>query len=163
MNKGKKSILILIAIAVASGGLISCGGYKDANLAKTKLVVGDWPTEEGRLRDSAFETKELYEKKYPDVEIIPDSWFFDLKSCYLKAEAGMLPNVFLAPFTEVSDVIDSGYAKDITNVLKERGIYDSLNESIRDVISKDERMYAIPNSVYAFGIKYNTKMFELAE
>ena len=153
---------IVLAVSIISMLLSACGGYRNENINKTKLVVGDWPTEEGIMRDKMFQTKNYFETKYPNVDIVPDSWFFDLKSCYLKVEAGMLPNVFLAPFTEVSDIIEGGYAKDVTDELKKRKIYENMNESVRELISKNERVYAVPNTIYAFGVKYNTKMFEAA-
>lgn len=160
MEKMKKVVSTVTAAVLAAGMLASCGG--GTSDGKTKLSVGDWPTKENKNYESLMETKADFEEKNPDVEIIPDTWKFDLQTFYPKAEAGMLPNLFVAPFTEVDKLIDGDYALDVTDKLKEKGWYDNMNESVRELVSKDGRVHMIPYQVYALGITYNTEMFEQA-
>ena len=47
---------------------------------------------------------------------------------WLKQRAERSPTVYYIPLTEGSKVIELGYAADITDEFKERGMYDNLNE-----------------------------------
>lgn len=160
MEKMKRVVSTVTAAVLAAGMLASCG--ETATDGKTKLSVGDWPTKESSSYERMMTTKASFEEKNPDVEIVPDTWKFDLQTFYPKAEAKMLPNLFVAPFTEVDKLIDGGYALDITDKLKAKGWYDNMNESVRDLVSKDGKVYMMPYQVYALGITYNTEMFEQA-
>lgn len=162
MKNWKKIVSMLIVSSVAVGACASCGNTSGSNSGKVRVVVDHWPSTEGTELDTLTGYKEGFEKENPNVEIVPDTWKFDLKSFYPKAEAGMLPNVCLVTITEIDKLIDGGYALDLTDELKEYGFYDKMNESIRELVSKDGRVYAVPNEAYAFGITYNVEMFKKA-
>lgn len=160
MKNMKKIVSTVTAIVLATGMLASCGGENGGG--KIKLSVGDWPTQENSNYERMMEIKAGFEEKNPNIEIVPDMWKFDLQTFYPKAEGGMLPNLFVAPFTETDKLIDGEYALDLTDKLKENGWYDKMNESIRELVSKDGRVYLIPYQAYALGITYNIDMFKKA-
>ena len=147
MKNMKKIVSTVTAIVLAAGMLASCGGENGGG--KIKLSVGDWPTQENSNYERMMEIKAGFEEKNPNIEIIPDMWKFDLQTFYPKAEGGMLPNLFVAPFTETDKLIDGEYALDLTDKLKENGWYDKMNESVRELVSKDGRVYLIPYQAYA--------------
>ena len=155
----KKSVCILLAGIMMAGMCASCG-QKTSESGKVSLGVSDWPATEGERLELFNQNKADFKKIYPDVEIVPDTWGFDIKSFYPKAEAGMLPNIYTVPFTEIDKLVDGEYVIDMTDALKEKGYYDNMNEKIRDIVSYEGRVYALPYEAYTFGIAYNTDVFE---
>ena len=125
-------------------------------------VVGEWPTKEGPDKDNLEKHKERFEKENPDFEVIPDNWSFDLKTFYAKAAGGNLPNIFGSHFTEFGQIVDAGYAADLTDALKDAGLYDNYNKDVLKLISRDGKVYAFPFSTYALGMACNVDMMEAA-
>ena len=160
MKKTKKKMALFMAAVLAVGLCTSCSGNKQTG--KTQLAVGSWPATEGSALDSQNKKKAEFEADNPDIEIVPDTWQFDLKTFYPKAEAGMLPNIFVGPYTEIGKLVDGEYVADITEYLKKYGYYDEMNKSIRDLVSVDGKVYALPYQAYALGIPCNMEMFKQA-
>ena len=115
----KKAAAIALSAAMTVTALSGCGqkeSIKDEN-GRIKISVGAWPSKEGKELDSINQLKERYEKANPEYVIVPDNWQFDLKSFYAKAAGKNLPTVFMANFTEVSQVIEGGYSANLTDTL----------------------------------------------
>ena len=130
----QKCISMILATLLSVGMCTSCGTTKQMDDGKVKITVGEWPAE-GSALELMNNRKAEFEEANPDIEIIPDVWKFDLRTFYPKAEGGMLPDVYAAPFTEVDKLLDGGYAYDVTEIMKEKGIYDNLNKNILDIIN----------------------------
>jgi len=165
-KKGKLFERIVCAVITASIVSVSAGvltGCKNESSINEKVIVSiaNWPTSEPNLTKNN-EMKEKFEADNPDIMIVPDTWGFDLETFYPKAAAGLLPNQFTAYYSEISNLINSGYLADITDVAKETGIYDQLNPIVRDIAMKDGKLYAIPNDSYAMGIAVNMDMLRQA-
>lgn len=160
--KARKIIVCLLAGVMAMGALTACGNKTEVEDGKVTLSVDRWPVKEGEELDTQNAKKAAFEEKYPDIEIVGDTWGFDIKSFYPKAEAGLLPNLLTTPFTEIGKLIDGGYASDLTAVMKETGYYDNINPKIRELVSKDGKVYALPTSTYALGVSVNMKLFREA-
>ncbi len=155
---------LAVVLIMLAGTLAGCGTKatdKDEQ-GRTVLSVGGWPSKEGTALDATNARKDRFESANPDVAINPDMWVFDRKTFYAKAAGGQLPNVYEAGFTEMAEIINSGYSADLTDVLKKRGYEGMFNENIMDAISKDGKILAFPYSCHVLGIAYNTKMFEAA-
>ena len=161
--KAKKIIVTLLAAAMATSMMASCGNNNggDEN-GQVTLSVGSWPAKEGANLDRMNKLKENFEAEYSDIKISPDTWTFDLKTFYPKAEAGMLPDIFEAHFTEFQKLTDGDYVADLTSVMKETDYYDNLNPRLRDLVTKNGKVYALPINAYSVGLSYNTKLFEQA-
>ena len=157
----KKTLARITAAALGCMMLASCGAQNSANSGKVELSVGNWPSTEGKDLDTKNALKDAFEKEYPNIAIVPDTWSFDLQTFYPKAEAGLLPNYYTAHFSEMPKLIDGEYVYDITKALDDNG-YSGMNENIKKVVSKDDAIYALPTLVYTLGIVYNTDMFEAA-
>lgn len=161
--KVKKFFAIALSAVVAVGALGGCtGGDNKASDGKVTISVGDWPTKEGTSLTRKEEQKKTYEEAYENVRIEPDTWSFDLRTFYPKAEAGLLPNVFRTHYTEAQKLIDGEYTYDITDILKEKGLYENLNPQLLEMISKDGRVMMMPTEAYSIGLLYNVDLFEKA-
>ena len=163
-KNSKKVLAVIMAAAMVSAGCAGCGSKvsdKDEN-GRTTITVGGWPQKEGSSLDAMEERKAKFEESNPDVAIIPDSWTFDLKSFYAKAAGNQLPNIYGAYFTEVKQLIESGYCADLTDALKKYDVYDKFNENVMKAISKDGKVYVFPTYAYILGVAYNVDMFEAA-
>ena len=166
MNRLKlfKIISMMIITSLIFGNLCGCGkksSDKDGQ-GRTIINVGHWPQEKGTELDNMLIRKEKFEALNSDVVVNGDGFVFDLKTFYAKAAGGQLPTIFDAPFTEVEQLIETGYVADLTEVLKKRGYEDKFNERILNEVSKDGKVYAFPFGAYVFGMAYNTDLFEKA-
>ena len=160
--KGKKILSVLMAacMLLASAGCTK----KNAENAQVTISVGNWPNEEADPTgyQRRMEQKAEFEKVYPNIKIEPDSWAFDVKTFMAKAEAGTLPTVYEAHFTESQRILDGGYASDVSKQLNELGYAGMINEFILDAISQDGKIYMLPNSVYTLGVVLNLDLFKQA-
>ena len=168
-TNNKKSVLIkavslVTAVAMSSVMLTGCGSKgSDKNAqGQTVISVGLWPTREGTELDNANARKARFEEANPDVEIKPDTWGFDRNNFYAKAAGGQLPTVYKAGFTEVAEIINSEYAADLTDVLQKYGYLDKMNKQVVDALSKDGRIYALPQVVATLGLACNMDIMKQA-
>ena len=158
-----KAVSALTALVLASGMLAGCGGSSDKDSeGRTIISVGSWPPEESDALTAMNERKARFEEANPDVVIEPDEWAFDRQTFYAKAAGGQLPTVYLSGFTEMPEIINSGYSSDITEALKNNGLEGMFNENIMDIISRDGKIYAFPTMSYVLGLAYNVDAFEAA-
>lgn len=158
----KKTITGILAAILAMSMCTSCVTKKENGSEKVELSVGAWPSTEGAALQEIEQQKIDFEAEYPNITIVPDTWSFELKTFYPKAEAGLLPNLFRAHFTEVNKLLDGEYVADLSDALKENGYYDKINKKVLDIIAKDGKIYGLPTDVYAVGLAYNTDMYEAA-
>ena len=130
---------------------------------KFQLKLGIWP--EDTLTDDIAMHKEFVKKfneKHPNVEVVPAYYKYSVDTFVPKAESGNLPTIFESWYTEPQKLIAGGFVADITDILQERGWLDTLNPSIRELLSKDGRIYGIPRDGYALGLMMNVELFEEA-
>ena len=162
-SKWLKAVSLITAGVLMAGVCTSCGKGKDKDAGgKTVITVGGWPSKEGQEKDDIEARKARFEEANPDISIKPDPWSFDFKTFYSKAAGGQLPILYNANYTEVAQIIESGYSSDLTEVLKKYNLYDKMNKDVLDVVSKDGKVYALPYEAYALGIAYNVDLFEKA-
>lgn len=157
-----KRILATIMAVILSAGVMTSCGEKKTETGKTEISIGNWPQKEGANLDNYNQVKAEYETQYADVTIVPDNWSFDLQTFYPKAEAGLLPTLFSTYATEMQRMKDSGYVADLSEALKDNGYDGMFNPKILDLISKDDKVYALPWSGTVFGLAYNTEMMQAA-
>ncbi len=150
------------------GTLAGCGADKsdknDKNeQGQTVITIGNWPTKEGVDMDNMRENETRFEAANPDVAVEPDSWVFDRKTFYAKAAGGQLPTVYLAGFTEMPEIIASGYSADLTEALKKYELLDKINPTILKTMTNEKgQVLAYPNSVSVMGLMVNIDLFEQA-
>lgn len=162
----KKKILSMVLVA-ALAATVMCGCTKNENTGKTEdgktlLTVSNWPSKEDEEMKTMNSLKDRFEEKYPDIKIKTDTFTFDVKTFYAKASGGELPTLFMSPATEIDKVISGDYCADLTDVMKKEGVYDQLDKSILELMSRDGKLYCYPQSVGVLGIVYNADIFRQA-
>lgn len=130
---------------------------------KVVLKLGIWPedslTDEIKMHDGFVEK---FKTTHPNVEVVPAYYKYATDTFVSMAEAKNLPTIFESWYTEPQKLIAGGFVKDITDILKQRGWLDTINPSIRDLLSKDGHIYGIPRDGYALGMMLNLELFEEA-
>lgn len=155
-----KLIKITACLLVASAfiSLTGCGKKENASSSgKIQITVSQWPNKEAdpTKYESKMKIKENFEKKYPNIEIVPDEWTFELQTFNAKAEGGTLPTIYQPFLTEAKRINENRYAYDVTDLLKEYGYYDKITDFFMDTISKDGRIFHIPGGIYSVGLAMN--------
>lgn len=163
----KKIISIVLASLMIVGVLSGCGGKKNSAVTedgKILLTVGNWPNQE--TNPVGYETymkrKEAFEKKYPDIHVEPDYWAYDTQTFVAKAEGGTLPVIYNTFATEAKKIMDLGYAADITDIMNKYGFSDLMTDEIKELVSRDGKMYMIPANIYTMGLVMNLSLFREA-
>lgn len=106
--------------------------------------------------------KTRFETANKNVVIQPANYKYSPDTFVSLAQSGKLPTIFETWFTEPQKLIEGGFVKDITPELKEMGWYDSMNTTIRDLLSKDGKIYGVPRDGYALGLYLNLDVFKEA-
>lgn len=164
MKKLNKAVNLVLAVMLLVSSLAGCGAEKTSGDGNVSLRVGNWPD---KTQAKDLETKELQlakmNEKYPEIEIIPDTYKYDTKTFTLKASANQLPDIYNTWFTETNMLIEQGYAADITDALIEHKLIDAINPELLEMV-KDEngRIYGIPTEAYAQGLLINKSLFREA-
>ncbi len=162
----KKKLAVLLAMTIAVT-LTGCG----------KTVPGSGPADEittisisgcpnKSSQPEAYQTLmdkiERFEDANPDIHIDPVEWSYDISTYTAKAEGGTLPTVYNTHFTEAKKIMELGYAKDITEKLKELGYYDKISSYVLKNSSQGNKVYFIPYNAYALGLILNMNLFREA-
>ena len=136
---------------------------EDTSEEKFQLTLGIWP-EDTLVAD--IELHNGYVKTFnaihPNIEVVPAYYHYAVDTFVPLAESGNLPVIFESWYTEPQKLIKGDFVADITDILEERGWLDAINPSIRDLLSKDGRIYGIPRDGYALGLMLNVELFEEA-
>jgi len=166
MNSKKVMAMGLAAVMLASG-LAGCGGKSGEGEVdgKINITISNWPDETNPNGQKNYEeyVAQMAEKR-PDVNVIPDTTgYADARTFQMKAAANQLPTTIQTHFTEIQKTIDSGYAADITKVMKERGYYDAINPQVLELLKgKDGNLYCFPTNAYLQGLTLNKDLFTKA-
>jgi ABC-type glycerol-3-phosphate transport system substrate-binding protein len=159
----KKLSVILMLICALTLCFTGCGKGGGGSSSKTTVKLGLWP-EDGNA--TAVEQHQqyirLYNQRWPDVTIQPAPYFYAVDTIVSLAESRQLPTIFEAWFTEPPKLISNGWVKDITNEIRTLGWDSKMNPGVRDLLSKDGRMYGIPRDAYALGLMLNMDLFRKA-
>lgn len=130
---------------------------------KFQLTLGIWPedtlTADIEMHQGYVET---FNATHPNVEVVPAYYKYAVDTFVPLAESGNLPVIFESWFTEPQKLINGDYVADITDELKARGWDEKINPAIKDLLSKDGRIYGLPRDGYALGLMINATMFEAA-
>lgn len=166
------SMVLAAALMVSATGCVGTKvGQNDGRDAEGNLhfSVGGTPTERtdknAKTYDLFQENKAKFEEQNPGVIVEADGWSFDLQNYMTKAEGGDLPTMYHTSPTEIKNIVDNGYAADITSLVKKYGYDDALNnEKYGKLYMKDGKYYGLvkDGSLYDMGIAYNVELFKQA-
>lgn len=187
MKRTKKLVSILLCLLLVVSMFAGCGKKEEpadtteaevttpaatetpaeeetpAPAEKFQLKLGIWPedtlTADIALHEGYVET---FNATHPNVEVVPAYYKYATDTFVSLAESGNLPTIFESWYTEPQKLINGGFVADITDELAARGWDAAINPSIRDLLSKDGRIYGIPRDGYALGLMINVELFEEA-
>jgi ABC-type glycerol-3-phosphate transport system substrate-binding protein len=94
-----------------------------------------------------------------NVKIVPSYYKYAPDSFVSMATAGNAPTLFDTWYTEPQKLIQNGFVKDITPELKELGWDTKMNPDVKNLLSKDGKIYGLPRDGYAEGLMINKKLF----
>lgn len=157
-----KKIAALSLAAVMAMSLCACGNQSSGR--KTSISVGLWPNEtQKETLEMQNKNKDNFMAANPDIEIIPNTYQYDTKTFMMKASAKQLPTMYRTFFTEISQIVNQGYAANITDQVKAHGFDTTMNETIKKLVTDDKGdYYALPVSAYTQGLYINKALFKEA-
>lgn len=163
-NNKAKRILSLAVAGITVLSLVGCKSEKQTADGKIQITVSQWPSKDGDpiKYESRMKLKEDFEKKYPDIEIIPDEWGFELQTFNAKAEGNTLPTIYQPFLTEAKRIMENHYSYDVTDLLKKYNYYDKITDFFMESISENGRIYHIPGGIYSLGLAMNYDLLEEA-
>lgn len=163
--KAKKMMSLLLATSM----LASSAVYVNAEETTGEEIVfsiGDWPDEaaEPDKFENWEKTRMNFEEQNPGIKIETDTYAYTADTFMAKAAAGQLPDVITIPLTEAKSIGESGYVRDITDILVELGYWDAYKDTVKEAITaEDGRVYCYQSSGYTFGLLANKSVLEEAD
>ncbi len=173
MKKGILRLISLVLLLTMLSLLAGCAKSNTETAApaatpeptpeEITLKLGIWPedtlADDIKMHENWVKT---FNSKYPNVKVVPAYYKYATDTFVSLAESGNLPTVFETWYTEPQKLIEGGFVKDITAELKELGWDNAMNPTIRELLSKDGKIYGIPRDGYALGLMLNVELFEKA-
>lgn len=129
-----------------------------------EISIGGWPKEDtDPSRYAAMEkSKEEFEDVYPWITIKEETWGYSVSEFLPKAAANQLPDLGQTYFTELTRIVEAGYASDLTEMMDQYGYTDKLDDNVRELVTIDGKIYYVPQSIYTLGLVANRGLFEEA-
>ncbi|MFJ8871633.1 ABC transporter substrate-binding protein [Streptomyces sp. NPDC102473] len=151
------SALVLSATACSSDTKSSAAG------GDVTITVACQPAKTApKQREAWNDDVAAFEKAHPGVSVksTDQQPCFDPKTFAAKLAGGQMETVFLVPVTNYADVISKKQAKDITSVTGRVKNFGDIKQDVRDMVTKDGKVYGVPNVSYSVGLIYNRKLFK---
>lgn len=148
----------------AGSGQASNATTSTATDSKKQVVFdnGDWVKDDDKRLPQYQAWKQKLETENPNMKVVPDYYPYDVNTFLPKAASGQLPNMFATFFTEPGKIINGGFAADITSFMKKYGYDKAVNPDMLKLVTKDGKIYGIPDGGYYMGMWYNVNLFKQA-
>lgn len=129
-----------------------------------EITIGGWADKDTSPEEyEAMETvKAAFQEKYPWITVKEDTWGYSVDTFLPKAAANQLPDLFDVYPTEISKIVNAGYAADLTEMMDKYGYTDALQDNVRDMVTVDGKIYFVPEYMYTLGLVANSAIFEEA-
>jgi len=153
--------LIVIALVLLVAMTLACEREDDGRIV---VRLGIWP-EDTLPQEIAMhqEFVRVFNERFPHVRLQPAPYRYAVDTFVPMAEAGRIPTIFETWFTEPGKLIPGGFVRDISEELNALGWADKMNESVRNLLSRDGRIYGVPRDAYALGLMLNMELFRAAD
>ncbi|MGY0021673.1 ABC transporter substrate-binding protein [Streptomyces sp. cg35] len=164
MKPRNLAILLTTGLALTA---TACGGDTSGSDAggDVTITVACQPAKTApKIRKAWDEDVATFEKAHPGVKVksTDQQPCFDPKTFAAKLAGGQMETVFVVPVTNYADVIAKKQAKDITGQTGAVKNFDDIKQDVRDMVTKDGKVYGIPNVSYSVGLVYNRALFKKA-
>lgn len=160
----KRSTGLLVVTAL---GLSACGSGEPVTPSaggaeQVTITVACQPAKSAPKERQAWDDDvATFMKAHPGVTVksTDQQPCFDPKTFGPKLAGGQMETVFVVPVTNYDDVIAKGQALDITAYTGEIKNWNDLRSDVRELVTKDGKIYGVPNVHYGVGLVYNRKLF----
>ncbi|RKN37868.1 ABC transporter substrate-binding protein [Streptomyces hoynatensis] len=152
------------ALAVLPLASCSSGDDGESGDGRVRLDINGQPpgTDARELRIFNAEVAR-FEESHPDIDLVPHEGFMEPETFSTRVAGGDLEDVFYVYFTDPAQIIEQGYAADITDYLADVPYLDQVRPELNEVFQDAEgRQYGIPTANYSMGLLYNRELFERA-
>lgn len=159
MKKIKKTLSLLIGLAILTVGLSACGlsnsGAKDNK--KTEITYAIWDQiQQPGMKKIADEFMKENEDIKVKIQVIPwDQYWTKLEA---SANGETLPDVFWMHGSEADRYMEAGTLLDISDSYKK--VEGNFPNDLVKLYSNDGKNYGIPKDISTVGLWYNKKLFD---
>lgn len=158
-----KKVALVLSVTMMTTMMAACQKNTNENSEEVTVKIGYWPKKESTDKYALHEKYlAAMNEKYPNIKIIPDEYEYTVDTFLPAAASGQVPNLFRVPFTEVSKIVDAGFAADLTEQFKKLGYEEALKPTVRELVTVDDKYYGVPYSAYIMGMIYNVELFKQA-
>lgn len=158
-----KKLLWILCMGLTLSSVCFAWGKKKTSSKDVSIRLGIWPedtlTADIEMHEGYVKT---FSKIYPDIKVIPSYYKYATDTFVPLAESGQLPTIYDTWFTEPQKIISQGFAKDITTEVKAVGWDKKMNPGVRELLSKNGKIYGVPRDAYALGLMLNVDLFKQA-
>jgi len=158
----KSRTLALSLVAGLAVSLTACGESADGGSAngKVTITVNGQPPKTQPFERKIFDADVAeFERTHKNIDIQPHEGFMDPKTFNSKLAGGQLEDVFYVYLTDPANLIARRQAADITDYVKDVPHYDELQPALKDIFTRDGKVYGLPTANYSMGLIYNRKLF----
>jgi ABC-type glycerol-3-phosphate transport system substrate-binding protein len=120
------------------------------------------PATKAATRQAFLDRVGAFEQANPGIHIEPSDAPWDVQTFAAKLAGGKAETVLEIPLTEPPGLIDRRQVADITAEAKALPEFAALDPKILETLSRDGKIYGLPESMYALGLLYNRKLFTAA-
>ncbi|MEU8247433.1 extracellular solute-binding protein [Nonomuraea sp. NPDC048916] len=160
----------LLLVAVLALSATACGSSEPAKptaggAPAVTITVACQPAKSAPKERQAWDDDvAAFMKAHPGVTVksTDQQPCFDPKTFGPKLAGGQMETVFVVPVTNYDDVIGKGQALDITAYTGEIKNWNDLRPDVRELVTKDGKVFGVPNVHYGVGLVYNRKLFTQA-
>ncbi|GMA23670.1 sugar ABC transporter substrate-binding protein [Luteimicrobium album] len=167
MRNGRRGLAALVAVGlVATIAACSSGGGDDDTVdtsAPVTIKVQGLPVATDKANRAAFQKNvEQFEADNPNITVKATDEIYSSAAFTTQFAGGTAPTVIVVPFTEPAALIAREQVADISKEIADIGELDSLNPAALGVLKADDKLYGVPQNVYALGLVYNRELFTKA-
>lgn len=160
----------LLVVTVLGLSATACGSGEPAKstaggAAPVSITVACQPAKSAPKERQAWDDDvATFMKAHPGVTVksTDQQPCYDPKTFGPKLAGGQMETVFVVPVTNYNDVIGQGQALDITPYTSEIKNWNDLRPDVRELVTKDGKVYGVPNVHYGVGLVYNRALFTKA-
>ncbi|TCO55894.1 ABC transporter substrate-binding protein [Actinocrispum wychmicini] len=159
----RHSLALCLAIPLITAA-VACGTADPGQTAGTvEITVMGRPLVADVAGRKWFDDKvAAFEAANPGIKIKPSDATWDARSFAARLAGGNVETVIRVPLTEPAALIARTQVADITTEAKALPSWASFDPKVLEPVTKDGKVYGVPENMYALGVVYNRELFTKA-
>ncbi|MBV7332021.1 extracellular solute-binding protein [Chloroflexi bacterium TSY] len=151
-------ILMLLCLTACFGSAVRDSGGRLSNDLRGQLLI--WHTWEGEERETLQGIFGDFTDLYPNVNLVEEFYPLDTieETFQYQVEAGLGPDLFVAPATWVNQLASQGLIQEIDQ--EDEVDLDIYLSAALDMLRQEETVYGLPLSLNTFTLYYNKTLLE---